>query len=91
MEKPKNVKTFRGFINESPVQTGLFPFAIPTKKLYLVEIQEYEQESKVTVVCEYTGSAATAIVPNSYIEGLFIPFDTEAAKVLFGSKDSSFD
>ena len=92
MEKPRNVKCFRGFINESPVQIGLFPFAIPTKKLYLVQIEELDDEnSKVTVVCEYTGSQATGIVPTPYLDGLFVPFDTEAAKILFGAKDIRFD
>ena len=94
MEKRNSVKSrmFRGLINESAVQRGLFPMC-DNNKFYLIHVTEFEDygEAEIIVLCERTGSQIKCFVPIKYLEGLFVPFDTDAAKVLFGTNKSKFD
>lgn len=91
-----NAQQFRGILNDTPVTRGLFKDFTPGQ-IYLFEVTVFVDDvlhgntCKITIFDEKTGIHRSAEIPATYLEGLYIPYNTPAAKVLFGGNGGKFD
>ena len=87
---------FRGILNDHPVAKGLF-FDFTPGQVYLFEIVVFVDDvlhgntCKITIFDEKRNLHRSAEIPASYLKDLYIPYNTPAAKVLFGNKGTKFD
>lgn len=89
-------KQFRGILNDHPVSEGLFG-DFKVGQIYLFEVTVYVDDEihgdtcNVTIIDETRNLHRSASFPSAYLKDLFIPFNTPAAKILFGGNGSKFD
>lgn len=91
-----HAQQFRGILNDHPVSKGLFG-DFKVGQIYLFEVAVYVDDEihgntcNVTIIDETKNIHRSASFPSAYLKDLFIPFNTPAAKILFGGNGSKFD
>jgi len=91
-----SAQQFRGILNDHPVAKSLFKDFKPGE-VYLFEVTVYVNDvlhgntCRITIFDDKTGLHRSAELPSAYLQDLFIPYNTPAAKVLFGGNGGKFD
>lgn len=86
---------FRGILNSHPITDGLFK-GFKVGHVYLFEVTVYVDDElhgntcSVTIMDEASNISRTASFPSQYLKDLYIPYNSPAAKVLFGNSNTKY-